>query len=156
MKNYIMGNEAMAMGALEAGVRMVTGYPGTPATEIVDFCLKGEQVYVEWSVNEKVALEMAMGASLCNIRSMAVMKHNGTNYATDFIMHLNFTGVKGGMVLVSADDPGAYSSQNEEDTRILIHTYAHLPLSKPEAIGIEDPMQNIVDCNSIGGKLPAS
>lgn len=131
MKNYIMGNEAMAMGALEAGVRMVTGYPGTPATEIVDFCLKGEQVYVEWSVNEKVALEMAMGASLCNIRSMAVMKHNGTNYATDFIMHLNFTGVKGGMVLVSADDPGAYSSQNEEDTRILIHTYAHLPLFDP-------------------------
>lgn len=135
MKKYVMGNEAMAMGALEAGVRMVTGYPGTPATEIVDFCLQGEHVYVEWSVNEKVALEMAMGASLCNMRSMAVMKHNGTNYATDFIMHMNFTGVKGGMVLISADDPGAYSSQNEEDTRILIHTYAHLPLFDPATPG---------------------
>ncbi len=131
MKKYIMGNEAMAMGALEAGVRVVTGYPGTPATEIVDYCLPGEQVYVEWSVNEKVALEMAMGASLCNMRAMAVMKHNGTNYATDFIMHLNFTGVRAGMVLVSADDPGANSSQNEEDTRILIHTYGHLPLFDP-------------------------
>lgn len=131
MKKYIMGNEAMAMGALEAGVRVVTGYPGTPATEIVEHCLSGDQVYVEWSVNEKVALEMAMGASLCNLRSMAVMKHNGTNFATDFIMHLNFTGVRGGMVLVSADDPGANSSQNEEDTRILIHNYAHLPLFDP-------------------------
>lgn len=131
MKRYIMGNEAMAKGALEAGVKVVTGYPGTPATEIVEYCLQGDQVYVEWSVNEKVALEMAMGASLCNVRSMAVMKHNGTNYATDFIMHLNFTGVRGGMVLVSADDPGANSSQNEEDTRILIHTYAHLPLFDP-------------------------
>ncbi|HOL16372.1 MAG TPA: thiamine pyrophosphate-dependent enzyme [Bacillota bacterium] len=131
MKQYIMGNEAMAKGALEAGVKVVTGYPGTPATEIVDYCLPGEQVYVEWSANEKVALEMAMGASLCNMRSMAVMKHNGTNFATDFIMHLNFTGVRGGMVLVSADDPGANSSQNEEDTRILIHTYGHLPLFDP-------------------------
>jgi indolepyruvate ferredoxin oxidoreductase alpha subunit len=126
-----MGNEAIAMGALEAGVTFVTGYPGTPATEIVEECLQGKDVYVEWSANEKVALEMAMGASLCNIRALAVMKHNGTNVATDFIMHLNFTGVHGGLVLISADDPGANSSQNEEDTRILLHLYGHLPLLDP-------------------------
>ena len=130
-KDYIMGNKAIAAGALEAGVSFVTGYPGTPATEIVEECRHGEEIYVEWSVNEKVALEMAMGASLCNLRSLAVMKHNGTNFAADFIMHLNFTGVRGGMVLVSADDPGANSSQNEEDTRILLHTYGHLPVFDP-------------------------
>ena len=130
-KNYVMGNDAIAAGALEAGVAFVTGYPGTPATEIVEGCLRGKDVFVEWSVNEKVAIEMAMGASLCNLRSMSVMKHNGTNFAADFIMHMNFTGVRGGMVLVSADDPGAYSSQNEEDTRILLHTYGHLPLFDP-------------------------
>jgi indolepyruvate ferredoxin oxidoreductase alpha subunit len=73
---------------------------------------------VEWSTNETVALELVQGASLCNQRSMAVMKHNGTNVVTDFLMHLNFTGVRGGLVLVSADDPGGNSSQNEEDTRI--------------------------------------
>ncbi len=134
MKKYIMGNDAIAMGALESGVKVVTGYPGTPATEIVNECTKGEDVYVEWSVNEKVALEMATGASLANLRSLAVMKHNGTNFAADFIMHLNFTGVRGGMVLVSADDPGGNSSQNEEDTRILLHTYAHLPMFDPANI----------------------
>ncbi len=129
--SYVMGNKAIAAGALEAGVSFVTGYPGTPATEIVEECLHGEDVYVEWSVNEKVALEMATGASLCNLRSLAVMKHNGTNFAADFIMHLNFTGVCGGLVLVSADDPGGNSSQNEEDTRILLHTYGHLPVFDP-------------------------
>lgn len=133
MGEYVMGNEAMAAGALEAGVGFVTGYPGTPATEIVEECLRGEDVYVEWSANEKIALEMAMGASLCNIRSLAVMKHNGTNFAADFIMHMNFTGVRGGMVLISADDPGANSSQNEEDTRILLYTYGHLPLFDPSS-----------------------
>jgi len=133
MKRYIMGNEAMAWGALESGVRVVTGYPGTPATEIVDGCLQGDNVYVEWSANEKIALEMAMGASLCNMRAMAVMKHNGINYATDFIMHLNYTGVRGGLVLVGADDPSGNSSQNEEDTRILLHTYGHLPIFDPSS-----------------------
>ena len=131
MGKYIMGNEAIAAGALEAGVAFVTGYPGTPATEIVEEFLRGEDVYVEWSVNEKIAIEMAMGASLCNLRALAVMKHNGTNFAADFIMHMNFTGVRGGLVLVSADDPGANSSQNEEDTRILLHTYGHLPIFDP-------------------------
>lgn len=150
MKKYVMGNEAIAMGALAAGVKVVSGYPGTPATEIVNECAKGNKVYVEWSVNEKVAIEIATGASLTNQRSLAVMKHNGTNVATDFIMHLNFTGVRGGMVLVSADDPGGNSSQNEEDTRILLHTYGHLPVFDPA--NIEEAISMIKDAFELSEK----
>lgn len=128
---FVMGNEAIARGALEAGVSVVAGYPGTPASEILTSFVAYPQVYTEWSTNETVALELALGASLCNQRAMAVMKHNGTNIVTDFLMHLNFTGVRGGLVLISADDPGGNSSQNEEDTRILTHTYAHLPVFDP-------------------------
>jgi indolepyruvate ferredoxin oxidoreductase, alpha subunit len=130
---FVMGNEAIARGAIEAGVSVVAGYPGTPASEILTSLSPNSEVYVEWSINETVALELVQGASLCNKRAMAVMKHNGTNIATDFLMHLNFTGVKGGMVLISADDPGGNSSQNEEDTRILTHVYAHLPLFDPSS-----------------------
>ncbi|MDK2824003.1 MAG: indolepyruvate ferredoxin oxidoreductase, alpha subunit [Clostridia bacterium] len=131
-RKFIMGDDAMALGAIEAGVKVVTGYPGTPATEILEVIAKERpDLYVEWSSNEKVATEVAMGASLANMRTLAVMKHNGTNVATDMIMHFAFTGVKGGYVLVSADDPGANSSQNEEDTRILLHTYGHLPILDP-------------------------
>lgn len=131
MKQFVMGDEAIARGALEAGVKVVSGYPGTPATEIVEAFVDSRETYVEWSTNEKVATELALGASLAGVRSLAVMKHNGTNVATDFIMHMNFTGIRGGMVLVSADDPGANSSQNEEDTRILTHVYGHLPVLDP-------------------------
>ncbi|MBC7341968.1 MAG: 4Fe-4S binding protein [Clostridia bacterium] len=130
-KKFLMGNHAIARGAAEAGATVVAGYPGTPASEIVEDYVQYPGAYVEWAANEKVATEIAIGGSLCNQRSLAVMKHNGTNVATDFIMHLNFTGVKGGMVLLSADDPGANSSQNEEDTRILVHTYGHLPVFDP-------------------------
>ena len=130
-KRYVMGNTAIARGALEAGVRVVAGYPGTPATEIVDECLGVPGVHVEWANNEKVAFELCTGASLCNVRAMPVMKHNGTNYVTDFLMHVNFTGIRAGLVLISADDPGGLSSQNEEDTRILVHQYAHLPIFDP-------------------------
>ena len=105
-RKYVMGNTAIARGALEAGVRVVAGYPGTPATEIVDECLGVPGVHVEWANNEKVAFELCTGASLCNVRAMPVMKHNGTNVVTDFLMHVNFTGIRGGMVLISADDPG--------------------------------------------------
>jgi indolepyruvate ferredoxin oxidoreductase, alpha subunit len=132
-QRFVMGNEAIARGALEAGVRVVAGYPGTPASEILTSFVAYPQVYVEWSTNETVALELAQGASLCNQRSLAVMKHNGTNIVTDFLMHLNFTGVRGGLVLISADDPGGNSSQNEEDTRVLTHTYAHLPVFDPSS-----------------------
>ena len=131
MKKFVMGNAAIAAGAAEAGVNVVTGYPGTPATEIVEELAERKGIYTKWSTNELVALEVALGASLAGARSLAVMKHNGTNVATDFLMHMNFTGVRAGMVLVSADDPGANSSQNEEDTRILCHTYGHLPMFDP-------------------------
>lgn len=129
--NYVMGGTAIARGAIESGVRVVAGYPGTPATEILQDCVGYPGVHVEWSNNEKVAFEIVLGASLCHVRSMAVMKHNGTNVVTDFLMHVNFTGVRGGLVLNSADDPGALSSQNEEDSRILVHQYGHLPLFDP-------------------------
>jgi indolepyruvate ferredoxin oxidoreductase alpha subunit len=128
-----MGDTAIARGALEAGVRVVAGYPGTPATEIVDECLGVPGVHVEWANNEKVAFELCTGASLCHVRAMPVMKHNGTNVVTDFLMHVNFTGIRGGLVLISADDPGGLSSQNEEDTRILVHQYAHLPIFDPSS-----------------------
>ncbi len=130
-KEYLMGNEAMGRGEVEAGVKVVTGYPGTPSSEIPDYVASYEDVRVEWCINEKVALEIALGASLCRTRSMAVMKHNGTNVALDFLMHLNYTGVRGGLVLISADDPGANSSQNEEDSRIITHVDAHLPVFDP-------------------------
>ncbi len=130
-QRFMMGNQAIARGAAESGARVAAGYPGTPASEIVTSLLEYPDMHVEWSANEKVALEIALGASLARVRSLAVMKHNGTNVATDFLMHLNFTGVRGGLVLVSADDPGGNSSQNEEDTRITTHLYAHLPLFDP-------------------------
>ncbi len=132
-KKFVMGNTAIARGALEAGVRVVAGYPGTPATEIVEECVGIPGVHVEWANNEKVAFELCTGASLCHVRAMPVMKHNGTNFVTDFLMHVNFTGIRGGLVLISADDPGGLSSQNEEDTRILVHQYAHLPIFDPSS-----------------------
>jgi len=130
-KEYLMGNEAMGRGAVEAGVKVATGYPGTPASEVLDYASNYPDVHVEWCINEKVALEIAMGASLCHTRAMAVMKHNGTNVALDFLMHLNYTGVRGGLVLISGDDPGGISSQNEEDSRIITHLDAHLPVFDP-------------------------
>ncbi len=133
-KQFMLGNEAIARAAAEAGVKVVAGYPGTPATEIVDHCASYPGVYAEWSANEKHAFEVATASSLTNQRAMAVMKHNGTNAATDFLMHVNFTGIQAGLVLISADDPGGLSSQCEEDTRVLIHTYAHLPIFDPSSI----------------------
>jgi indolepyruvate ferredoxin oxidoreductase, alpha subunit len=130
-KKYIMGNLAITRGAAESGVKVVAGYPGTPATEILEGFVEYPGIHAEWSCNEKVALEVALGASLDNVRAMAVMKHNGTNVSTDILMHLNFTGVAGGLVIISADDPGGLSSQNEEDSRILVHTYANLPVFDP-------------------------
>lgn len=130
-KEYMMGNDAMGRGAIEAGVKVVAGYPGTPATEVLEYVSGYPEVHAEWSINEKVALEIATGASLSRVRAMAVMKHNGTNVVLDFLMHVNFTGVRGGLVLISADDPGAFSSQNEEDSRIITHVDAHLPVFDP-------------------------
>jgi len=133
-RKFMLGNEAIARAAAESGVKVVAGYPGTPATEIVDHCASYPGIYAEWSTNEKHAFEVAAAASLTNQRAMAVMKHNGTNAAADFLMHVNFTGIRAGLVLISADDPGALSSQCEEDTRILIHNYAHLPVFDPSSV----------------------
>jgi indolepyruvate ferredoxin oxidoreductase alpha subunit len=114
-----MGNEAIALGAIRAGVRVVTGYPGTPSTEILETAAKHNDgsMYVEWSVNEKTALEVAAGAAYSGARSMVTMKQVGLNVASDPLMNVNYIGVKGGLVIVVADDPGPISSQNEQDTR---------------------------------------
>jgi indolepyruvate ferredoxin oxidoreductase alpha subunit len=121
----LMGNEAIALGAIRAGVSMVTGYPGTPSTEILETVAREAKipgsrasgVYVEWSVNEKAALEVAAGAAISGARAMVTMKQVGLNVASDPLMSLNYLGVRGGMVIAVADDPGPVSSQTEQDTR---------------------------------------
>jgi len=115
----LMGNEAIGLGALRAGVSVVTGYPGTPSSEILETVAKQKEpgVYVEWSVNEKSAMEVAAGAAIAGARVMVTMKQVGLNVASDPLMSLNYVGVKGGMVVVVADDPGPISSQTEQDTR---------------------------------------
>ena len=119
-KQMIMGNQAIALGALKAGVNLVAGYPGTPSSEIIEFISKYKDktgTYVEWSVNEKAAVEVAAGASYAGSRTLITMKQVGLNVASDPVMCLSYVGVKGGMVIVSADDPGPISSQTEQDTR---------------------------------------
>ncbi|MBW2101125.1 MAG: 4Fe-4S binding protein [Deltaproteobacteria bacterium] len=118
--DLLMGNEAVARGALEAGVSVCAAYPGNPSSEIVGVLARvaGEMgLHVEWSVNEKVALEVAAAASLAGLRGLCTMKQNGLNVAADFLFNLNLSGCKGGLVLLVADDPGALSSSNEEDSR---------------------------------------
>lgn len=119
VEKLLMGNEAIALGAMRAGVNLVTGYPGTPSTEILETFVKHNDgsVYVEWSVNEKAALEVAAGAAYTGARAMVTMKQVGLNLAADPLMSLSYVGVKGGMVVVVADDPGPISSQTEQDTR---------------------------------------
>ncbi|MFZ5647942.1 MAG: indolepyruvate ferredoxin oxidoreductase subunit alpha [Bacillota bacterium] len=133
MKELLMGNEAIAMGAVAAGVQVATAYPGTPSSEILS-TLAGmaeeKGFYAEWSVNEKVALEVAAGASYAGARSMVCMKQVGLNVASDPLMSLAYIGVKGGMVVVVADDPGPHSSQTEQDTRLFAR-FAKLPVLDP-------------------------
>ncbi|WIF94287.1 indolepyruvate ferredoxin oxidoreductase subunit alpha [Caminicella sporogenes] len=118
MKKFLTGNEAVARGAYEAGVTFASAYPGTPSTEILENIgpYKGE-IYAEWAPNEKVALEVAIGASIAGARALAAMKHVGVNVAADPLFTYAYTGVNGGLILVSADDPGMHSSQNEQDNR---------------------------------------
>lgn len=130
MRKLMLGNEAVARGAYEAGVRVVSAYPGTPSTEVSE-CIAGyDEVYAEWAPNEKVALEVAVGASIAGARSMACMKHVGVNVAADPMFTAAYTGVNGGLVILAADDPGMHSSQNEQDTRFYARS-AHLPLLEP-------------------------
>lgn len=133
MKKLLMGNEAIAFGAIEAGVQVVSGYPGTPSSEILTTLASkaGDHgFHIEWSVNEKVALEVAAGAAYAGARAMVTMKQVGLNVASDPLMTLAYIGVKGGLVLVVADDPGPHSSQNEQDTRKFAE-FAKLPVLDP-------------------------
>ena len=129
-KIIMLGNEAIARGAYEAGVKVSSSYPGTPSTEISEFLVKFGDVYTEWAPNEKVALEVAFGASFAGVRSLACMKHVGLNVASDPLYTFSYTGVNGGAVIVVADDPGLASSQNEQDTRMIARS-AHVPLLEP-------------------------
>ncbi|MEL7564177.1 MAG: indolepyruvate ferredoxin oxidoreductase subunit alpha [Dehalobacterium sp.] len=118
MKKLMSGNEAIARGAFEAGCAVAAAYPGTPSTEILENVSLYKEIYSEWSPNEKVALEVACGASISGVRSLAAMKHVGLNVAADPLFTIAYEGVNGGLVIVSADDPGMYSSQNEQDNRL--------------------------------------
>jgi indolepyruvate ferredoxin oxidoreductase alpha subunit len=117
MKRMLSGNEAIALGAFEGGVRYASAYPGTPSTEILENLATYKGVVSEWASNEKVALDSALGAALSGARALAAMKHVGVNVAADSLMSASYTGVRAGLVLVSADDPGTFSSQNEQDNR---------------------------------------
>ncbi|HOA85044.1 MAG TPA: indolepyruvate ferredoxin oxidoreductase subunit alpha, partial [Bacillota bacterium] len=117
MKKLMIGNEAVARGLYEAGCAVVSSYPGTPSTEITEYTAKYDKIYCEWAPNEKVALEVAYGASLCGRRAACAMKHVGLNVAADPLFTLSYTGVNGGLVICVADDPGMHSSQNEQDSR---------------------------------------
>ena len=117
MKELLIGNAAVARGLYEAGCNVISSYPGTPSTEITEFAAKYDEIYCEWAPNEKVACEVAFGASLRGARSACAMKHVGLNVAADPLFTLSYTGVNGGMVICVADDPGMHSSQNEQDSR---------------------------------------
>ena len=132
---FLMGNEAIALGALAAGVNVVAGYPGTPSTEVLETVAKRrkDDVYVEWSINEKAAMEVAAGAAYAGARAMVTMKQVGLNVASDPLMSLEYIGVKGGMVVMVADDPGPISSQTEQDTRTFAQ-FSKLPCFDPSSV----------------------
>lgn len=133
---FVLGNEAIARGAIEAGVQVAAAYPGTPSSEILETLsgvAKELDMYVEWSTNEKTAFEVALGASICGVRAMASMKHVGLNVAHDPLMTASHIGAKGGFVLVVADDPWAWSSQNEQDTRYVAEQ-GFIPVLEPSSV----------------------
>ena len=130
MKKLLAGNEAIARGAYEAGVKVATAYPGTPSTEIMENIKNFPEIYTEWSPNEKVAIDVAMGASYGGVRAMASMKYAGLFVASDTFFHLSYLGIKGGLLIITCDDPGCFSSGGETDTRPLARS-AHLPIIEP-------------------------
>ena len=130
-KVIMLGNDAIARGAYEAGVKVSAAYPGTPSTEISEYLVQyKDDLYCEWSPNEKVATEVAIGASVVGVRAMSCMKHVGFNVAADPAYTVSYMGVNGGLVIVVADDPGLYSSQNEQDTRMVARA-AQIPVIEP-------------------------
>jgi indolepyruvate ferredoxin oxidoreductase alpha subunit len=157
-----MGNEAIARGALEAGVSVASGYPGTPSSEVIEnlaTVAKERNLYVEWSTNEKVALEVAAAASFAGLRSLCVMKQNGVNVASDFLLHLASSGTRGGIVLVTCEDPGALSSVNEGESRYFARMI-EIPLLEPAnfqeakdltkwAFELSEEIRNIVVLRSV-------
>jgi len=131
MKELLTGNEALARGAYEAGLSFASAYPGTPSTEILENLAKYKgKVIAEWAPNEKTAMEAAIGASIAGVRSLSAMKHVGINVAADPMFTFAYMGVNGGMVAVSADDPGMHSSQNEQDNRNYAK-FAKIPMFEP-------------------------
>ena len=130
MKQFLSGNEAIARGGYEYGASFAAAYPGTPSTEIVESLIPYREIYAEWSTNEKVALEVGLGASLAGARVLVAMKHVGVNVAADPLFTAAYTGVNGGLVLVTADDPSMHSSQNEQDNRN-IAPFAKIPMLEP-------------------------
>ena len=131
MKQLMTGNEAVARGAYEAGVKYASAYPGTPSTEILEnVALYKDDILAEWATNEKVALEAAIGGSIAGARTLAAMKHVGVNVAADPLFTYAYMGVNGGMVLISADEPGQHSSQNEQDNRNFAK-HAKIPMLEP-------------------------
>ena len=134
MKQIMLGNEAFARGAYEAGVSVVSSYPGTPSTEVTENLAKYDDIYVEWAPNEKVALETAFGASLGGVRSLCCLKHVGLNVAADPLFTAAYTGINAGLTVLVADDPGMHSSQNEQDSRYYAKS-AHLPMLEPSDSG---------------------
>ena len=130
MKQLLSGNEAMALGAYHAGIAVATAYPGTPSTEILENIARMDGVYAEWAINEKVALEVGMGASYAGVRTLVSMKHVGLNVAADPFFAASTTGVIGGLVVISCDDPGEHSSQGEQDNRHFAR-FAKVPMIEP-------------------------
>lgn len=130
MKKLLLGNAAIARGAYEAGVSVSSAYPGTPSTEISEELAKYPEVYAEWAPNEKVAFEVAIGASVAGARALVCMKHVGVNVAADPMFAAAYAGVNGGLVMIAADDPGMYSSQDEQDSRFYARS-AHIPMLEP-------------------------
>ncbi|HKJ07224.1 MAG TPA: hypothetical protein VJ970_07150, partial [Flavobacteriaceae bacterium] len=135
MKKLLLGNEALAQGAIDAGLSGVYAYPGTPSTEITEYIQRSKtakelNIHSQWSVNEKTAMEAALGMSYAGKRSMTVMKHVGLNVAADVFMNMSVSGINGGLVVVVADDPSMHSSQNEQDSRYY-GKFAMIPILEP-------------------------
>ncbi|WP_039764410.1 MULTISPECIES: indolepyruvate ferredoxin oxidoreductase subunit alpha [unclassified Caldicellulosiruptor] len=130
MRRLMLGNQAVARGCYEAGVKVATAYPGTPSTEITEYISKYNEIYCEWAPNEKVALEVAIGAAIYGKRAICSMKHVGLNVAADPLFTVSYTGVNGGLLIAVADDPGMHSSQNEQDTRNIAKA-AKVPVLEP-------------------------